>query len=80
VSRGLPIPVVVRFDYHGNVPGARERAVRHGERVLEAIESRYPDLVSEGLLHALLTIRDQDRHVPAETVTSTIRFATQGGH
>ena len=80
VSRGLPIPAVVRFDYHGNVPGARERAIRHGERVLAAIESRYADLVREGLLHALLTIRDQDRHVPAETVTSTIRFATPGGH
>jgi carboxysome shell carbonic anhydrase len=80
VSRGLPIPVVVRFDYHGNVPGARERAIRHGERVLAAIESRYSDLVGEGLLHALLTIRDQDHHVPAETVTSTIRFATPGGH
>jgi len=80
VSRALPIPVVVRFDYHGNVPGARDRAIRHGERVLTAIESRYGDLVSEGLLHALLTIRDQDRHVPAETVASTIRFATPGGH
>ena len=80
VSRGLPIPVVVRFDYHGNVPGARERAIRHGERVLAAIESRYADLFGEGLLHALLTIRDQDRFVPAETVTSTIRFATVGGH
>jgi len=80
VSRGLPIPVVVRFDYHGNVPGARERAVRHGERVMAAIESRYADLVGEGLLQALLTIRDQDRHVPAETVASTIRFATPGGH
>ncbi|MFM7313393.1 MAG: carboxysome shell carbonic anhydrase, partial [Cyanobium sp.] len=63
VSRGLPIPVVVRFDYHGNVPGARERAIRHGERVMAAIEGRYPDLFGEGLLHALLTIRDQDRHV-----------------
>lgn len=80
VSRGLPIPVVVRFDYHGNVPGARERAIRHGERVMAAIESRYADLFAEGLLHALLTIRDQDRHIPAETVTSTIRFATPGGH
>jgi carboxysome shell carbonic anhydrase len=80
VSRGLPIPVVVRFDYHGNVPGARDRAIRHGERVLAAIESRYADLFGEGLLHALLTIRDQDRFVPAETVGSTIRFATVGGH
>jgi carboxysome shell carbonic anhydrase len=80
VSRGLPIPVVVRFDYHGNVPGARERAIRHGERVLEAIERRYTDLVGQGLLHALLTIRNQDRFLPAETVSSTIRFASPGGH
>jgi hypothetical protein len=80
VSRGLPIPVVVRFDYHGNVPGARDRAIRHGERVLAAIESRYAELFGEGLLQALLTIRDQDRFVPAETVGSTIRFATVGGH
>lgn len=29
VRRGLPVPVVVRYDYHGNVPGARERAEQH---------------------------------------------------
>jgi carboxysome shell carbonic anhydrase len=80
VSRGLPIPVVVRFDYHGDVPGARERAIRHGERVLAAIENRYGDLTAQGLLHALLTIRDQDNHVPAETIASTIRFPATGGH
>jgi carboxysome shell carbonic anhydrase len=80
VSRGLPVPVVVRFDYHGQVPGARERAVRHCQRVQEAIESRYPDLFQQGLLHALLTVRDQDRHTPAEAVGSTITFATGGGH
>jgi len=80
VNRGLPIPVVVRFDYHGNVPGARERAIRHGERVMQAIENRYSDLTAQGLLHALLTIRDQDNHVPAETISSTIRFPATGGH
>ena len=80
VSRGLPIPVVLRFDYHGNVPGARDRAIRHGRRVLAAIESRYSDLVAEGLIHALLTIRDQDRHVAAEAVDSTLRFPSVGGH
>jgi len=80
VNRGLPIPVVVRFDYHGNVPGARERAIRHGQRVLAAIENRYGQLVGEGLLHALLTIRDQDRHVAAEAVDSTLRFPAVGGH
>jgi carboxysome shell carbonic anhydrase len=80
VSRGLPIPVVVRFDYHGQVPGAKERAVRHAQRVREAIESRYADLHQQGLIHVLLTVRDQDRHVPAEAVGSTISFATVGGH
>ena len=80
VSRGLPVPVVVRFDYHGAVPGARERAIRHCQRVRDAIETRYRELYQQGLLHALFTIRDQDRHVPAETVGSTISFASPGGH
>jgi carboxysome shell carbonic anhydrase len=80
VSRGLPIPVVVRFDYHGQVPGARERAVRHAQRVQAAIESRYADLHAQGLIHVLQTVRDQDRHVPAEAVGSTISFPSVGGH
>lgn len=80
VSRGLPVPVVVRFDYHGRVPGARERAIRHCQRVETAIRSRYSELVGQGLLHALLTVRDQDRHCPAETISSTITFASEGGH
>ena len=80
MARGLPVPVVARFDYHGQVPGARERAVKHAQRVQAAIQGRYPELVQQGLLHTLLTIRDQDRHVPAEAVGSTISFATAGGH
>ncbi|MCP9857990.1 MULTISPECIES: carboxysome shell carbonic anhydrase [unclassified Cyanobium] len=80
VSRGLPVPVVVRFDYNGKVPGARERAVRHARRVQEAIENRYPDLFAQGLLHALLTVRDQERHTPAEAVGSSISLTTAGGH
>ena len=80
VSRGLPVPVVVRFDYNGKVPGARDRAVSHAGRVRDAIETRYPDLVREGLLHALLTVRDTGRHVPAETIGSTIRLESGGGH
>jgi len=80
VSRGLPIPVVLRFDYHGAVPGARERAIAHCTRVKGAIEARYSELCQQGLLHTLLTVRDRDRHVPAETVSSSITFNTGGGH
>jgi len=80
VSRGLPVPVVVRFDYNGQVPGARDRAIVRAQRVQAAIEQRYGDLVKQGLLHALLTVRDQERHSPAEAVGSTITFASAGGH
>jgi len=80
VSRGLPVPVVVRFDYNGQVPGARQRAIRNCQRVQAAMENRYPELFEQGLLHALLTVRDQDRHTPAEAVGSTITFASGGGH
>jgi len=79
-SRGLPIPVVVRFDYNGDVPGARERAIRHGERVMEALQNRYGELFSQGLLHALLTVRETGRHTAAETIASTIVFASAGVH
>jgi carboxysome shell carbonic anhydrase len=58
VAHGLPVPVVVRFDYHGQVPGARERAIEHCERVDNALHDRYADLAEEGLLHTLLVIRD----------------------
>lgn len=80
VSRGLPIPVVIRFDYHGSVPGARDRAIGHCQRVRSAIESRYEALCHDGLLHTLLTVRDRDRHSPAETVGSSICFAAEEVH
>lgn len=80
VSRGLPIPVVIRFDYHGSVPGARDRAIGHCQRVRSAIESRYDALCHDGLLHTLLTVRDRDRHSPAETVGSSICFDAEEVH
>jgi len=58
VSHGLPIPVVVRYDYHGQVPGARERAIEHCHRVANALGSRYANLAERGLLHTLLAVRD----------------------
>ena len=79
-SRGLPIPVVVRFDYHGSVPGARDRAIGHCQRVQRAIQSRYPELCDAGLLHTLLTVRDRDQALPAEAVGSSIIIPSVGGH
>jgi carboxysome shell carbonic anhydrase len=58
VAHGLPIPIVVRYDYHGQVPGARERAIAHCERVDSALRHRYAELAEQGLLHTMQVIRD----------------------
>lgn len=60
VAHGLPVPVVVRFDYHGNVPGARERARQRCGRVAQALSERYTDLCEQNLLHVLQVARDCD--------------------
>ena len=80
VSRDLPIPVVVRFDYSGKVPGARDRALSDCRRVHQAISERYVDLMREGLLHTFLTIRDRDQATPAEPVGSSLDPVHQEAH
>ena len=80
VSRDLPIPVVIRFDYSSSVPGARERAISDCQRVNAAISDRYSDLVRDGLIHTCLTIRDRSQTSPAEIVGSTLDPAVQEAH
>ena len=58
VAHGLPVPVVVRYDYQGHVPGARERAVERCRRVARALAARYEGLIDRGLLHTLMLVRD----------------------
>ena len=72
ISRDLPVPVVIRHDFHSSVPGSRERAVRSCERIAAAVHGRYPDLSRQGLLHTLLTVRDGDSHTPAEVLGSSL--------
>ncbi len=80
VSRELPIPIVIRFDYSGMVPGAKERAKADCIRVNDAIFMRYRDLVDDGLLHTLMTIRDRDQKGPAEVVGSSLDPSVQEAH
>jgi hypothetical protein len=80
VARQLPVPIVVRFDYHGRVPGARERAVAHCERVAAALKARYPKLCDDGLLHCLRAVRDCDAQAPIEVVGSSLAPAATAGH
>jgi hypothetical protein len=81
VAHGLPVPVVVRYDYHGNVPGARERAEEHCRRVAAALNQRYPDLASRGLLHTLQVIRDINAGSGIEVLDcSVIAHSAQEAH
>lgn len=81
ISRDLPVPVVVRFDYHGNVPGARERAVAHCNRVASALHNRYSKLHSRGLLHTLQVVRDIHTAGRIEILDCSVKpTVATGGH
>ena len=80
VAHGLPVPVIVRFDYHGHVPGSRARAVERCGRVAQALSSRYDDLFQQGLLHVLQVARDCDGDGPLEIFSCSVDMPVQGGH
>lgn len=80
VNKGLPVPVVVRFDYHGQVPGARERAEKHCQRVTQALNERYAALAEQGLLHILQVIRDCNANAPIEVLHCSAKPEIDGGH
>jgi hypothetical protein len=66
------VPIIVRYDYQGRVPGARERSIAHCLRVQQAIESRFAELVDKGLLHTQLMIRDCSAQDSVEIVGSSV--------
>lgn len=80
IKHGLPVPIVVRYDYHGQVPGARERAVQACERLVGAIDSRYPEQSKGGLLHTLQVIRDVDHDANIEVLGSSVNPPAQEAH
>ena len=80
VTHGLPVPVVVRFDYHGDVPGARERAEQRCGRVAQALSERFEDLCQQGLLHVLQVARDCDGNSPLEIFACSVNTPEVGGH
>jgi carboxysome shell carbonic anhydrase len=71
-AHGLPIPVVVRFDYHGQVPGAKERAVERCGQVARAVSTRYAKIFERGLLHVMQVVRDCTGTGPIEVVDCSV--------
>ncbi|MGM0677827.1 MAG: carboxysome shell carbonic anhydrase [Pseudomonadota bacterium] len=80
VRHGLPIPVVVRFDYHGRVPGARARAVERVHRLDRALADRFRTRVEQGLLHRMLVVRDCDAGAGLEVISTSVMPPPAGEH
>ncbi len=80
VAHGLPVPVVVRFDHHSRVPGSRQRAAEHCQRVAGAMQARYSNLVERGLLHILQVTRDCDAAGSVEVLACTVIRPATGAH
>lgn len=68
VKHGLPIPIAIHYRYDARVPGARARIAEKARRVRDAIESRYPDLMSQNLLACWLSVQDLPTGSPIESV------------
>ncbi len=72
VIHRLPVPVIIRDDYRGGVPGARQRAIDHCQRIAGGLRGRYPKLYADGLLHYLCAVRNSDSNDPIEIVSSSL--------
>lgn len=78
--RGLPIPVVIRYDYHGQVPGARARAEARCRQLEAALRNRFSDYVARGLLQTLLMVRDCQNDSRADVIGSSLVLEKEGAH
>jgi len=66
VKKGVPIPIIIRCDYDGRVPGSKTRAVEKAKRLEKAVQSRYHELYACGLVKTMGTLRDYTGFKPAE--------------
>jgi len=78
VSRGLPVPIVIRCDYDSRVPGSRDRAEAKARRINDAILARYESLADDGLLATMATLNDVASLEPPERIETTP--SEGGGH
>lgn len=68
LNHGLPIPIIIRCDYDGRVPGSRDRAESKARRIEMALHERYKELSKSGKLITLCTLRDNTGFRAAERI------------
>ena len=79
-NRSLPIPVVIRYDYHGQVPGAKDRAIARCQQLDGALRTRFQNYVDRDLLHTMMMVRDCQNDGKAEMVGSSLMLNKQEAH
>lgn len=80
VSKGLPVPIVVRFDHHSHIEGSKERAAARCKQVAEAIMQRFEQLYADGFVHILQVTRDCDSNDSIELLNNTVIKELAGAH
>jgi len=80
IKRGLPVPVIIRYDYHGLVPGARARAESRCHQLEAALRQRYSDLADQGYIHTLLMVRDCNSDTKAEVIGCSVSTSNEALH
>ncbi|MGC9386764.1 MAG: carboxysome shell carbonic anhydrase [Hydrogenovibrio sp.] len=77
VKKGWPIPIIIRCDYDGRVPGSKDRAEAKAVRIEKALHNRYQELSASGLLQTLPTLRDFTGHQAAELLPGLAEMSVQ---
>ncbi|BBP44924.1 carboxysome shell protein [Thiosulfatimonas sediminis] len=65
LTKMLPIPLIVGFEYDGRVPGSKDRAANKAKRIAGLVQQRFAELSATGMLHTMCTLRDYSSHRPA---------------
>ncbi len=68
LNKGLPIPIIIRCDYDGRVPGSKDRALERVKRIDNALHDRYESLSQTGQLQTFCTLKDKIAHKSAEYI------------
>lgn len=72
LKNGWPIPIIIRCDYDGRVPGSKDRAEEKARRIEQALHDRYAELSASGQLQTLCTLRDNTGNQPAEKLPGLV--------
>jgi carboxysome shell carbonic anhydrase len=72
IKKGWPIPIIIRCDYDGRVPGSRDRAEEKANRIEQALHDRYSELSNKGQLQTLCTLRDNTGNKTAERLPGLV--------